>query len=74
MGLAGFLFIDRDSQVFADLLGQEVVNLTMAGNGGRPNGLGIEVDRMPSAFSHHHASMPDQVGQKIFSFHPALRY
>jgi hypothetical protein len=74
MRLAGFLFIDRNSQILADLLRQEVVNLTMAGNGGRPIGFGIEVDRMPSAFSNHHASMSDQVGQKIFSFHPVLRY
>jgi hypothetical protein len=29
---------------------------------------------MSCAFSDHHAAMSRQVGQKIFSFHPALRY
>src|SRR5438046_577981 len=55
----------RDIDILADLLGHELVDLSMAGNGGRLLGTAVDVDRVIAAFPQELAAMLLQMADEV---------
>ena len=59
----------RNFQVFADFLGEEVVNLSMAGYCGCLSSGTIDVDAMTSAFTEELNTVPFKVADQVDPLH-----